>query len=126
MNPEDDGWSIIPIDHGACFNSLMFDTGRNLYTLDEYSSIIDTEQYKLIARKHFKKMKDVDQFIKRLYICVQNYEQSFDEIVADIPASWHIPDDYIQSLKKNLFSEDWLNETKTQFLSFTKQSLQIK
>lgn len=55
-----------------------------------------------------------------------NYEKTFDYILANIPTSWSIPEDYIQSLKANLFSKDWLNETKTQFLSFTKTSLKLK
>lgn len=126
MNPEEEGWYIVPIDHGACLNSLMFDTGRKLVLLDEHSSIIHTEQYKLIAKKHFKKMRDVDDFVKRLYLCMDNFEQSFDGIIANKPASWPIPSTYIQDLKENLFSKEWLNETKTQFLLFTKQSLKIK
>lgn len=126
MSPEDDGWYIVPIDHGACFNSLGFDIDRHLYSINDFDSIIDTEQFRLIAKKHFKSVNEVDSFLKRLYICIQSYEKSFDDIIANIPASWRIQEDYIQSLKTNLFSKDWLNETKTQFLSFTKHSLKLK
>lgn len=124
MNPEEDGWYIIPIDHGACLNTLSFSSDRKLYVED--NTIIDTTQFKLIAKRHFKNMKEVDEFIKRLYLCIQKLEQSYDEIIANIPSSWKIPTDYIQSLKENLFSKEWLNETKTQFLSLTKSSLKLK
>jgi hypothetical protein len=126
MCPEDDGWYIVPIDHGACFNSLGFDVDGHLDPINDFDSIIQTDQFKLIAKKWFKKVSEVDNFLKRLYICIESYEKSFDDILANIPPSWRIQEDYIQSLKENLFSKDWLNETKTQFLSFTKQSLILK
>jgi hypothetical protein len=126
MSPEDDGWYIVPIDHGACFNSLGFDVDGHLDPINDFDSIIQTDQFKLIAKKWFKKVSEVDNFLKRLYICIESYEKSFDDILANIPPSWRIQEDYIQSLKANLFSKDWLNETKTQFLSFTKQSLILK
>lgn len=126
MSPENDGWYIIPIDHGACFNSLGFDVNRPLYAINHFDSIILTEQFRLIAKKYFKDLIDVNNYLKRLYLCIQRYEKTFDHILANIPTSWSIPEDYIQSLKANLFSKDWLNETKTQFLSFTKTSLKLK
>lgn len=126
MSPENDGWYIVPIDHGACFNSLGFDVRRPLYSINDFDSIIQTEQFKLLAKKHFKNMHDVNDYLERLYLCIQNFEKSFDDIVANIPTSWRISEEYIQSLKVNLFSKDWMNETKTHYLSFTKLSLKLK
>jgi hypothetical protein len=126
MSPENDGWYIVPIDHGACFNSLSFAVDRSLYSISDSESIIQTEQFRLLAKEYFQNMNDVDKYLKRLYLCIQSYETSFDDIVANIPTSWSIPEDYIQALKANLFSKEWLNETKTQFLSFTKLSLKLK
>ena len=87
MSPEDTGWYIVPIDHGACFNSLGFDIDRPLYSINDFDSIILTDQFGLIAKKHFKNLSEVDNYLKRLYICIQNYEKSFDDIIASIPAS---------------------------------------
>lgn len=126
LNPVEEKWDIVPIDYGASFNSLAFGTGRNLQTINDADTIINSPQYKTIARKHFKTLNDADQFARNTYICIKNCETKFDEIVANTPKSWSIPSEYINQLKKNLFSPDWLKETKTQFLIFTKQSLNLK
>lgn len=126
LNPIKDGWNIVPIDYGACFNSLSFGINRNLYPINISDSIINTNQFKRILQEHFKNLNDADQFARNTYICTQNTEQNFDKIVANTPKSWSIPSEYINHLKKNLFSANWLKDTKTQFLTFTKQSLKLK
>jgi hypothetical protein len=126
LNPEKKGWRIIPIDHGACFNSLSFNMTRPLELISQNESLIDTEPYKLLGLKYFKKLSDVDDFINSLYICVLQCEKRFDEIVSHTPKNWAIADGYMSLLKKNLFSKAWLEETKIQFLTLNNASLRIK
>lgn len=70
--------------------------------------------------------KDINDIIDSLYICILNLETKYDEIVLKIPVEWNIPEEYIIALKANLFSKEWLIETKTTFLTFIKSSLNLK
>lgn len=126
INPVQKGWDIIPIDHGACFNSLGFSSERRLYSIDYNASIIETEQFRTLARKLFRSKKDIGNHAERLYICVQELADDYETIVQNIPESWGVPKDYIEALHSNLFDNSWLNETKYQFASFIKSSFQFK
>lgn len=122
----ENGYEIVPIDHGACFNSLSFKLSQPLTSLCENESLIDTEVFCNLVKPRLKKMKDANEFIERLYLCIPDLEKNYDEHVLAIPPEWNIPSEYIEALKANLFHKDWLNETKTTFLSFIKTSLKIK
>ena len=117
---------VVPIDHGSCLNTLGFDKERPLYQLEYNDSIIATDLFLKVSKGYVKNMKEVSDLIEKVYICVLENEQYYDEIVKNIPDDWKIPADYILSLKQNLFDENWLNETKTNFLSYCKTSLKLK
>lgn len=122
----DAGFEIIPIDHGACFNSLAFNPEQPLRILCENESLIDTDEFRKLVRSRMKKLKDASDFIESLYLRIPDLEKKYDEHVLEIPSEWHIPKEYITALKANLFDKDWLDVTKTTFLSFIKTSLKIK
>lgn len=125
-HPIEKGWEIIPIDHGACFNSLMFVEGRELVQLSENESLIDTDEFRILGKPMLKSMKDANDFVESLYLCIPDLEKIYDEQVLAIPPEWKIPKSYSDALRKNLFHKDWLSETKSHFLSFIKSSLNIK
>ena len=125
-HPTEKGLEIIPIDHGACLNSLMFSEERNLQSLSLDESLINTEEFCILVKPLLKNMKDVDEFVESLYICMPELQEIYDEQVIAMPTEWKIPKRYSDALKENLFHKDWLNETKSQFLSFIKSSLKLK
>jgi hypothetical protein len=117
---------VIPIDHGSCLNTLGFDIDRNLYQIEYSDSLISTDLFQKVSRGYVKNMQEVPNLLEMMYICVLEIEQYYDEIVANTPKDWKIPADYVHSLKQNLFDENWLDETKTKFLSYCKTSLKLK
>lgn len=125
-NPVSEGWKIVPIDHGACLNSLSFHEDRALVQLSNNETLIDTDEFRLIVKPLLKNMKHVDEFVERLYLRFPHLEKIYDEQVIDMPSEWNIPKSYIVALKENLFRDDWLNETKSVFLSLIKSSLKLK
>jgi len=125
-NPIEQGWEIVPIDHGACLNTLGFSEQNGLYLMSDNESLISTEEFRILVKPILKKMKDADQFVETLYLCMPDLEKIYDEQVLTIPVEWNIPKSYSDALKENLFHKEWLSETKSQFLSFIKSSLKIK
>lgn len=126
LNPTGDGVEIVPIDHAACFNGLSFSYNCPLTILTEGDSLIFTDEFRNLVKPRLKKMKDVNDFVESLYLCIPKLEESYDEHVLAIPSDWNIPSDYIIDLKNNLFQKEWLIETKTTFLTFIKSSLKLK
>lgn len=125
LKPTSDGLFIVPIDHAASFNSLMFSPQRTLIELDANSSIIYTDQFKEIVKPCFKNLGDFDEYIKSFYLCIPNLKEVFDKSINEIPESWAISEEYLQHLKTNLFSEDWLKKVRHEVLYFIKNSLNI-
>lgn len=125
-HPTDKGLEIVPIDHGACLNSLMFSSYNRLQTLSYNESLIDTDEFRILVRPMLKSLKDADEFIESLYVCMPALKKIYDEQVIAIPAEWKIPKIFSDELKENLFHKEWLSETKTQFLSYIKSSLKLK
>ena len=126
INPIDKGWVIVPIDHGACFNSLMFSKENNLVEIGDCDSLIGSEEFRTLVKSELKSVKHVNDFVETLYLRIPELEKIYDEQVLAIPKEWNIPKSYINALKVNLFQKSWLIETKFQFLSFTKSSLKLK
>ena len=125
-NPVEDGWEIVPIDHGACFNSLMFTEGRELVQLSENETLIDTEEFRNLVKPNFKSFAQLNEFIESMYLCIPDLEKIYDEQVIEIPQEWNIPKSYSDALKANLFHQEWLSVTKSHFSAFIKSSLQLK
>lgn len=125
-NPNDVGCHIVPIDHAACFNSLSFEPSRRLYLINEDDSLISTPEFRKLVKPVLKNLKAAFDFAESLYISIPDLEKAYDEQVLAIPPEWNIPANYVAALKENLFHKDWLNETKKQFLSFIKSSLNLK
>jgi hypothetical protein len=126
MHPSIEGLKVIPIDHGGCFNTLCFQEERPLYHIDFQESIINTEFFKIGIKGYFKNLKEVSDFIEKLYLRISKLEDSYDKIILGIPEDWQIPMNYIVALKQNIFKKEWLVETKTLFLSFIKISFKLK
>jgi hypothetical protein len=125
-NPSTTGWEIVPIDHGACFNSLSFNEDRPLYEISCDDSLIYTDEFRTLVKPVLKTMKDATDFADSLYIRILGLKELYDEQVRVLPVEWKIKAIYSNALKENLFHEDWLNVTKTTFLSFIKSSLKLK
>lgn len=125
-HPTENGLEIVPIDHGACLNSLMFSDQNRLQSLSYNESLIDTEEFRILVKPILKSMKDADEFIESLYVCMPALKKIYDEQVIAIPKQWKIPKSFSDDLKDNLFHKEWLNETKLQFLSYIKSSLKLK
>lgn len=125
-NPVENGWEIVPIDHGASFNSLMFSEQHPLYSITFNESLIITEEFRILVKPLLKTTKDASDFVESLYLCIPDLEKIYDEQVLAIPKEWKIPESYSDALRNNLFHKDWLSETKSQFLSFIKSSLKLK
>ena len=104
----------------------MFSEERNLQALSLDESLINTEEFCILVKPLLKNMKDADEFAESLYICMPELQEIYDEQVITMPDEWKIPKHYSDALKENLFHKDWLNETKSQFLSFIKSSLKLK
>lgn len=125
-NPVKGGWEITPIDHGACLNSLMFSETTPLALQTEYDSLIFTDHFRNLVKTKVKNRKDASAFANSLYLRIPALEKRYDEEVLTIPVTWNMPSTFINALKRQLFDENWLNETKTQFLTFIQSSLQLK
>lgn len=126
LNPEKKGYDIVPIDHGACFNTLSFAPERELFQLNYNETLIATEHFCNLVKTLVKNMKHTGEFAEMLYIRVRELESIYDEKVLAIPIEWKIPEPYLKALKSSLFSKDWLDVTKTSYLSFIKTSLNLK
>lgn len=125
-HPIKKGWQIVPIDHGACFNSLMFQEGGKLVQLSDSESLVVTDEFRKLAMPLLKSMKDANDFVESLYLCIPDLEKIYDEHVLAIPSEWNISKSYSDALRGNLFHKDWLIETKSHFLSLIKSSFSIK
>ena len=125
-NPIEKGFEIIPIDHAACLNSLGFNEQNELFGLSHNETIIDTEEFRTLVKPMLKSMKDTNDFIESVYLCMPDLEKIYDEQVIAMPSEWNIPESYSEALKANIFHKEWLSVTKSQFLSFIKSSLQLK
>ena len=125
-NPIEKGLEIVPIDHGACLNTLGFSEQNSLYLMSDNESLIFTDEFRILVKPILKSMKDAGDFVETLYLCTPDLEKIYDEQVLTIPAEWNIPKSYSDALRDNLFHKDWLSETKSHFLSFIKSSLKIK
>lgn len=120
------GLEIVPIDHGACLNSLMFSDQRKLHGISYNESLIDTDEFRILVKPILKNLKDADDFINSLYVCMPESKKIYDEQVLAIPKEWNIPKSFIDELRENLFHKEWLSETKSHFLSYIKSSLKLK
>lgn len=126
INATQGGYNIIPIDHEKCANSRGFGEERPLYLISDSESIITTEQFKTIGKSVVKNLNEASSYSNLLYLRVKELEVYYDQIVLTIPTEWQISKEYIELLKNNLFDENWLNETKTHFLTLLKVSLKLK
>jgi hypothetical protein len=126
LNPSDNKFEIIPIDHEACLNSKGFDADRPLYSISYDESIINTPHFQALVKPLLKTKKDAVDLAESLYFRVNALEKHYNEKVIDIPSDWKIPMPYIKALKANIFQEDWLNETKTTFFTFLTKSISLK
>jgi hypothetical protein len=126
LKPHSSGYSIIPIDHELCFNSRGFNTGRALYSIDFSDSIASTDIFRTVIGRTLKSLADANHFIKEFYLCIHHFKNTFDQKALEIPGNWKIPSVYIDQLRENLFDPEWLNETKTLYLSFLKSGLKLK
>lgn len=117
---------LVPIDHGSCLNTLCFDFERTLCQIEYGESLISTELFQIIQKGNIKNIQMAEEFLEKMYLCINELDQYFDEIIDNIPEDWKIPGDYVLSLKRNLFDENWLKETKVNFLSYCETSLNLR
>ena len=126
LNPIDSGFEVMPIDHGACFNSLSFKDTFRLASLFENESIIDTIQFKKIVKGLLKTAKEAENFANLVYLSFPELKKVYENTVLKIPEDWNISPTFIEALKQQLFSETWFHETKMTFISYLKVALKIK
>lgn len=118
INPVSLGYEIVPIDHGACLNSGSFDELTPLTILCSNETIIDTDDFREITKRLLNKENFPDEFIERLYLSLPDLKKVYEKTVVSIPEDWNIPMNFIQVLKDQLFSKEWLDETKKNFITY--------
>lgn len=126
LSPETGGYFILPIDHGSCFNTLSFTFSNKLSPLTENESIIFTDEFKTMAKSKIKNLNEANNLAEDLYLRVKALEDQYDEKALAIPKEWNISEAYRNLLKGLIFDNNWLNETKINFLTFLKNSLNLK
>lgn len=118
LNPESQGYRIIPIDHEYIFNSNSPE--KKIFAINEGDSIISSSLFRSLFpkqnRKHIVKLSQqiIDEFNKNVVICKENA----DSILDQIPYDWHINIKQKKEKLAQIFSSAWNKETIDTFHSF--------
>lgn len=90
-HPMEKGFEIVPIDHGACYNTGNFKKSRPLYQIAFNESLIGTEEFRKLVKPFIKNLKEANDFVDSLYLRLPDFERIYDEQVIAIPREWNIP-----------------------------------
>lgn len=118
LNPESQGYRIIPIDHEYIFNSNSPE--KDLYPLNEGDSLISTNFFLSLFPKQNRKnivklaQQIIEEFKENLVICHENVEQILD----NIPDEWNIDVDARRGQLTQIFSSNWHSKSIDTFNSF--------
>lgn len=125
LQSTEEGYFIVPIDHENRLNSHSFREDRPLYSEDYNYTLISSDFFKAALSGKVKNLAEVEQLFEEYYLCTKTFVEQLHEKALTLPADWRIPANYIRSLQTNLLHPDWLHETKTNYLSFIRTSLNI-
>ena len=122
INPTDQGYKIVAIDHVNIFNTSSLKHG--IYQINEFESIISTDYVKLLFKRG-EKLNDLTNNLEKIfYVCVKKCKKKLDAILADVPPDWNIDIENTAILIKNqLFSEEWIKQTIHSFRLFLETQL---
>ncbi len=118
LNPESQGYRIIPIDHEYIFNSNSAE--KDIYAINKGDSIISSNLFKSLfpkqSRKNIFKLSQqiIDEFNKNVVICKENVDIIFEQI----PDDWYINIEQKKEKLSKIFSSSWNKETIDTFHSF--------
>lgn len=124
LNPTEEGYYFMPIDHEKCFNTNSLRPGRDLVLLTEDESLITTGLARLIYGKYGGLTALIDEIAADYYIWVSNCENDLENAINAIPVQWGIDSkDQITLLKATLFSKKWVKECEETFKDYANRYL---
>ncbi len=121
LNPEEEGYKIVPIDHEYIFNTNSLDKEGSPYSINQYDSIIASDFFKSLFPKHNKKkiVTFAEQISNNLSNYVINCKNNIENIINDVPTDWNIDTDFIKSkLHQRIFNPEWQHQTVKTFNEF--------
>ena len=114
-------YQLVAIDNEGIFNSRTFN--NPIYSLNYNDSILNG----VFAQKLFNKKDLTPNIIEELktffYLCVQNCEQSKNNILSNVPENWQIDTASVNGKLLEIFSNDWKNESFSTFQTFVQTLL---
>lgn len=125
INPHDEGFEIVAIDHVTIFNtnSLNF----KLEQLTENESIMNTKLCNMLFKRGVKLTETLKDLEKNFYLCTKGCSKNFSKILNEMPREWGI--DFAEREKlisENLFADTWIKETMSYFRTVLESSLDKK
>ena len=90
-HPVKKGFEIVPIDHGACFNTTSFSNQHPLFQIADNESLISSDEFRKLVKPLIKNLKVANDFVDSLYLRLPDFEKTYDEQVIAIPNEWNIP-----------------------------------
>ena len=117
INPEQNGLVFYAIDHDSIFNS---NSGLELFQLNEDETILGHNLFKSLFRKRNTNHNEIiEELFEDLKQFINHSVYRLNDILESIPENWNIDKDIKKEfLLKNLFSENWINQTKRTFEMF--------
>ena len=118
LNPESQGYRIIPIDHEYIFNSnspekkiCPINEGDSMILSSLFTSLFPKQSRKNIVRLS---QQIIEEFSKNVVICKENV----DFILEQIPYDWYINIEQKKEKLAEIFSSSWNKKTIDTFHSF--------
>ena len=122
--PSGTGTYFMPIDHEKCFNSNMVNDAISVVQLTDQETLINSDICSLFFKQNPRLASIIESTREYYDVCIPDCRQHLDEILAETPPEWGIDIAAKRILiEKNIFAENWIQETFSNFRETTERFL---